>query len=187
VEDGKEKTKRVSTHDLLFAGAVDPATRRRKSLFSNTLVLPGFNLYEALKIDDPKKLAWKEHIFFADLQGASLDNAQLQGASLYGVQLQGGSLRWAELQGASLDGADLQGASHANAIYILRRLVRGPAVPNNGTARIDAEAPGLVDFIMSKDCPVSAALTDDDKAGLLRIKRSAEEQFPPPPTSKNVE
>jgi hypothetical protein len=40
---------------------------------------------------------------------------------------------------------------------------------------------------MSKDCPVSAALTDDDKAGLLRIKRSAEEQFPPPPTSKNVE
>jgi hypothetical protein len=43
------KTKLVSTHDLLFAGEVDVITQRRKSLFSNTLVLPGFNPYEALK------------------------------------------------------------------------------------------------------------------------------------------
>jgi hypothetical protein len=57
-----ELTKRVSTHDFLFAGAVNPSTRRRDSLFSNTLVLPAFNLFEALKIDDPKKLAWKEHL-----------------------------------------------------------------------------------------------------------------------------
>ena len=35
------------------------------------------------------------------------------------------------------------------------------------------EAPGLVDFIMSKDCPVSASLTDADKAKLLRIKQEA--------------
>ncbi len=54
-EAGEEKTRLGSTHDLLFAGVVDPTTRRRKSLFSNTLVLPGFNIYEALKIDDPKK------------------------------------------------------------------------------------------------------------------------------------
>jgi hypothetical protein len=41
----------ASTHDLWFAGGVNETTRRRKSLFSNTLVLPGFSLYEALKID----------------------------------------------------------------------------------------------------------------------------------------
>jgi hypothetical protein len=134
MKDGKEETKRVSTHDLLFAGDVDETTRRRKSLFSNTLVLPGFNLYEALKIDDPKKLAWKEDLFDlrgrhlekavldgadltkadltgAQLQGASLIAARLQGASLVRMQLQEGSLDQAELQGASLKEAQLQGAS----------------------------------------------------------------------------
>ncbi len=35
------------------------------------------------------------------------------------------------------------------------------------------EAPALIDFIMSKDCPVSAMLTDDDKAALLQIKQDA--------------
>jgi uncharacterized protein YjbI with pentapeptide repeats len=124
----------ASTHDLLFAGEVDETTRRRKSLFSNTLVLPGFNLYEALKIDEPKKLAWKVLLFDlrarhleqvvlggadltkadltgAKLQGASLDFATLQGASLERAQLQGASLYEAQLQGASLYKAQLQGAS----------------------------------------------------------------------------
>ena len=32
---------------------------------------------------------------------------------------------------------------------------------------------GFVDFITSKDCPVSAMLTDDDKASLLRMKQDA--------------
>jgi hypothetical protein len=41
-----------------------------------------------------------------------------------------------------------------------------------------------VDFIMSKDCPVSASLTDDDKAKLLKIKQDAEQKSAPPPTSK---
>jgi hypothetical protein len=36
---------------------------------------------------------------------------------------------------------------------------------------------------MSKDCPVSASLTDDDKAKLLRIKQDAEQNFPPPKAS----
>jgi hypothetical protein len=35
------------------------------------------------------------------------------------------------------------------------------------------EAPALVDFIMSKDCPVYASLTDADRANLLLIKRKA--------------
>jgi hypothetical protein len=44
----------TSFHDLLFNGGVDDVTRRRKSLFSNTLVLPGFDALEAAKIEDPK-------------------------------------------------------------------------------------------------------------------------------------
>jgi uncharacterized protein YjbI with pentapeptide repeats len=137
-ESGEEKTKRVSTREFLFAGEVNQTTRRRKSLSSNTLILPSFNLYEALKIDDTKKLAWKEHLVdlrgrhleqaaldFADLtkadltgaqlQGASLVLAQLQGTSLLGAQLQGASLYSARLQGTSLLGAQLQGASLASA------------------------------------------------------------------------
>jgi hypothetical protein len=46
------------------------------------------------------------------------------------------------------------------------------------------EAPALIDFIMSKDCPVAAALTDDDKANLLKIKQDAEQKIAPPPASK---
>jgi hypothetical protein len=44
---------------------------------------------------------------------------------------------------------------------------------NNRLAAAGPEAPALIDFIMSKDCPVSALLTDDDKAKLLQIKRDA--------------
>lgn len=114
----------VSTHQRLFAGDVDTVTRRRKSLFSNTLVLPGFDIYEALKVDDKTKLDWKDHLI--DLRGRALDRAvfsgaklpkadltgaQLQGASLYGTELQGAWLYNAQLQGASLYEAQLQGAS----------------------------------------------------------------------------
>jgi uncharacterized protein YjbI with pentapeptide repeats len=117
----------------IFDGEVDLTTRRRTGLFSNKLVIPAFNIYEARKIDDPKKVEWKQHLIDlrgrdlrgavlagatlpkadltgAQLQGASLGDAQLQGASLDGAQLQGTSLRAAHLQGASLYGANLQGA-----------------------------------------------------------------------------
>jgi Pentapeptide repeats (8 copies) len=329
-------------------GGVNPITRRRDSPFSNTLVLPGFNLFEALKIDDPKKLEWKKHFFDlrgrhlekavfdganltkadlygAELKDASLDGARLQGASLDGAQLQGASLNEAELQGASLYRARLPGASlyraqlqgaslqyaaleatdlsqaflwrtdldmaristvrldvewkpgsrltvsstvyfevavwdavaygslrdsmnsipegelreeavkrverldcnnldktlascdpkaqpppqvlewqkklaaagvdgadyakalaaqlrslvctnDANAIYILRGMIR--------SVRFAETGPALVDDIMSKDCPVSALLNDDDKAKLLNIKQDAEKKSPPPPASK---
>jgi hypothetical protein len=53
---GKPKPRLTSFHDLLFNGEVGDVTRRRKSLFSNTLVLPAFDALEAAKIDDPKKL-----------------------------------------------------------------------------------------------------------------------------------
>jgi hypothetical protein len=108
----------------LFSGDVDPVLRRPKSYFANTLILPEFNLYAALKIDDPKKVEWKEHLIDlydrdltqavlsrAILTKADLRYAQLQGALLFGAQLQGASLDRAQLQGASLIGAALQGAS----------------------------------------------------------------------------
>jgi uncharacterized protein YjbI with pentapeptide repeats len=146
--NSKNETKPITVRDLLFAGEVDNTTRKRKSLFSNTLVLPGFSIYEALKIDDPKKLAWKDYLIdlrgrhleqaifdganltkadltlavlrgasllFAQMQGASLDAAQLQGASLTRAQLQGARLFGAQLQGASLNSAQLQGAELSSA------------------------------------------------------------------------
>ncbi|MGH6842605.1 MAG: pentapeptide repeat-containing protein [Methylocella sp.] len=103
-------------------------THRRKSLFSNTLVLPYFDALEAAKIDDPKKLDWIKHTLVlrgrhleeayfdgADLDKADLEGAQLQGARLIGAQLQGASLEGAQLQGAALADAQLQGASLNNA------------------------------------------------------------------------
>jgi hypothetical protein len=122
----------TSLHDLLFNGPVDAITRRRKSLFSNTLVVPGFDALASKGIDDQKKLDWAKHSLVlrgrhlegavftgadlrkadldgAQLQGARLQLAQLQGASLYEAQLQGAWLVGAQLQGARLDGAQLQG------------------------------------------------------------------------------
>jgi uncharacterized protein YjbI with pentapeptide repeats len=83
------------------------------------LVLPGFNLYEALKIDDPKKLAWKEHYF--DLRGRHLEQAVLNGADLtkadlYGAQLQGASLFAARLQGASFVGIAIKASDFSSAL-----------------------------------------------------------------------
>ena len=52
--------------------------------------------------------------------------------------------------------------------YILRGLLT-----NGRLASTDMEAPRLVQNIMSKDCPVSASLTDTDKARLLQIKQRA--------------
>jgi hypothetical protein len=114
----------TSFHDLLFNGEVDDLTRRRKSLFSNTLVLPGFDALAAAKIDDSKKLdSIKQTLLLrgrhlesgvfrgADLRKADLEGAQLQGASLGGAQLHGASLDHAQLQGAWLSYAQLQGAS----------------------------------------------------------------------------
>ena len=133
-KDEHDKPIWTSFHDLLFNGDIDNMTRRRKSLFSSTLVLPHFDVLEAAKIDDPKKLDSVKHSMVlrgrhlesavfdnadlrkvdltgAQLWGARLDSAQLQGASLESAQLQGASLRLARLQGASLKSAQLQGAS----------------------------------------------------------------------------
>jgi uncharacterized protein YjbI with pentapeptide repeats len=124
--------KRMSLHDWLFDEEPDPTTRRRMP-FSNTLVLPGLNIYEGLGVDDPEKAKWRDFVFRArgrdlkgaifdltvlpkvdfegaDLEGAAFHNAQLQGASLEGALLQGAALERAQLQGASLQDAELRGA-----------------------------------------------------------------------------
>jgi len=128
----------TSVHDLLFNGAVDEVTRRRKSLFSNTLVLPELDGLAAAGIDDPKKLEGdgikhslvlrgrhlkgavltnadlrKADLEAAKLEGATLDHARLQGARLDRANLQGASLRDAQLEGASLEHAHLEGANLA--------------------------------------------------------------------------
>jgi hypothetical protein len=57
-----------------------------------------------------------------------------------------------------------------DAVFVLG----GVASPfDNRLAAAGPEAPALIDFIMSKNCPVSAVLTDDEKADLLRIKQGA--------------
>jgi uncharacterized protein YjbI with pentapeptide repeats len=123
----------VAVHNALFSAEPDDYTHRRFP-FSNTLVLPGLNVYEGLGIDDPEKAKGRDFVFHprgrdlreaiftfaslprvdftgANLQGARFPNAQLQGASLNNAHLQGASLDLAQLQGASLELAQLQGAS----------------------------------------------------------------------------
>jgi uncharacterized protein YjbI with pentapeptide repeats len=118
----------VSLQTLLFSGEVDPVTRRRTSLWSNTIVLPGFDIFEALKINDPQKVDWKpflislrgRHLEGAVLAGATLkrtdfSGAYLGGASLGETQLQGSSFATTALERANFDGAVLQNANFLNA------------------------------------------------------------------------
>ena len=128
---------RVSLHELLFSGRTNPRTFQPESPLWNILVLPDFDIYEALNIDDPKKtilkkylvdlrfrhlekaVFWRANLAKADfsgasLQGASFESARLPGASFDLAQLQGASLDLAQLQEASLVGAKLQGANLDN-------------------------------------------------------------------------
>ena len=116
----------VSIHEWLFESKIDDVTGSRRWPFSSTLVLPSFNIYEGLKIDDPDKAKWHQFVFrargrdltgaifnFANLQKVDFDGAELQGASLDYADLQGGWMAYAQLQGASLYLARLQGISLA--------------------------------------------------------------------------
>jgi Pentapeptide repeats (8 copies) len=91
----------TSLHDLLFNGPVDDVTRRRKSLFSNTLVLPGFDALDSKGIGNQKTLDWAKHSLV--LRGRHLEGAVFAGADLRKADLEG-----AQLQGAILDDAQLQ-------------------------------------------------------------------------------
>jgi hypothetical protein len=125
--DENDSPQWTSFHDLLFHGPYDARKQRRKSLFSNTLVLPSFDALEATKIDDLKLGTVKQTIarknghfegaIFrgADLRKINLGNAQLQGADFYQANLQGAHFYNANLSGAELYQAKLQCASLANA------------------------------------------------------------------------
>ena len=111
--EDKKAAKRISMRDFLSARPVSWTTRR-VSPFSNTLVLPGFSLYEGMKVDDPKKLDWKEYrvdLRGRDLEEAMLTRADLKRADLTGARLRGAVLPFTQLQNASLDDAQLHGAS----------------------------------------------------------------------------
>jgi hypothetical protein len=104
----------VTLDRLVFQSDIDETTRRRWLSFSNTLVLPGLNIYESLGIDDPEKTKWHDFVFRArgrDLRGAIFDLANLPKVDFDGADLRGASLYLAVLQGASLDHAQLQGTS----------------------------------------------------------------------------
>ena len=165
-------TKPTSLHKLVFNGGVDSTTRRRTSLSSNTLVLPGFDIHDALKIDDPKKVESKPYLIVlrgrrldhaimsgatltrADLtgafmEGAALDDAQLQGASLEAARLQGAHLDGAKLQGASLEEAQLQGAhldgAQLQGAWLDRAQLQGALLDNaelQGASLIGAQLQG---------------------------------------------
>lgn len=122
--DSRNRPVSTSFHDLLFNGQIDVLTLQRKSLFSNTLMLPWFDVVQAAKIDDPKKLSSVKHtlslrgrhlenaiLVGADLRKADLKAAQLQGANFFAAQLQDADLQMAQLQGANLSTASLHGAS----------------------------------------------------------------------------
>jgi uncharacterized protein YjbI with pentapeptide repeats len=105
---------KTSLHDLLVEGPIDERLRRRKSPFSNTLVLPGFDAPAATKSGDPSKLDSGKPILVLvgrRLEGVDFRNADLRKVELAGVRLQGANLRYAWLQGAWLTGVPLQGAS----------------------------------------------------------------------------
>jgi uncharacterized protein YjbI with pentapeptide repeats len=152
MEGVEERVRLVTTHDLLFGGEVNTTTRRRKSLFSNTLVLPGLNLYEALKITDPKQLGYKKHLF--DLRGRHLERAVLDDAAFWstdftGAWLKGASLNSARLQGALLDHAQLQGArcdfSSLQEASLINAQLQGASLRSaqlQGAAQNDAQLQG---------------------------------------------
>jgi uncharacterized protein YjbI with pentapeptide repeats len=171
----------VSVHKLLFAGPIDDVTRRRSSLFSNTLVLTNFDVYNALKIDDPNKIGWKDRILtlrgrhlegaifddakllktdlsFAFLEHASFSGAIMPGVDLRGAHLDGASLLTTNLKGADLTSANLLGASivlsHFEGASLLSANLIGAAVVESyfsGAILDDADFRGAIDQLADND------------------------------------
>jgi uncharacterized protein YjbI with pentapeptide repeats len=126
-------------HRTLFHGFPDPNTHRPASLFSNILVLPYLNVYDILKVDDPQKVAWRDHLLSLrgrDLRGAIFDEAFLERTDAQSVQLQGASLSFVHMQGSKLDEAGLEGANLSNAqlqgASLLRAQLQGAELSGAG-------------------------------------------------------
>jgi len=129
----------TSLHELLVAGEVDFAARKPESLWSNRLVLPGFDAIDHTKFDSEAKIeAASETVSLRarHLEGAVLIGAELRKADFTGAQLQhawlmnsdlreakfgcpevrrGAAHECGQLRGALLNSAKLEGASLDNA------------------------------------------------------------------------
>ncbi|SHG72861.1 pentapeptide repeat-containing protein [Bradyrhizobium erythrophlei] len=102
----------------LFEGPIDPNTHRRTSIWTNSLVLPRLNIYDLLKVDDPKKSDWRKYLLSVrgrDLRGAIFDDSFLERTDARGAELQGASFSATDLRSVSLNDAHLQGADLSNA------------------------------------------------------------------------
>jgi hypothetical protein len=129
----KPQKRWTSLHELLVAGDVNYVTGRTKSLWSNVLVLPNFEVGDRVKFDAEGKIAITSDrlsLRGRSLEGAILVSAYLRKADFTGAQLTGANFSFADLreaefqcdrlssekkcaqlQGASLMSAQLQGAS----------------------------------------------------------------------------
>lgn len=117
----------TSFHDLLVNGPYDERNQRRRSLFSNTLVLPDFDALGATATDESKldsakqtvarKWGHFEQAIFrgADLRKVNFENAYLEGAIFYQAKMQGAQFYKANLEGADFYQAKLQGAQFDSA------------------------------------------------------------------------
>ncbi len=82
---------------------LDLAARKPKSIWSNRLVLPGFDAIDHAKFDSEAKIE-------AVSETNSLRTRHLEGAVLIGATLRKADFTAAQLQGARLDGSNLRGA-----------------------------------------------------------------------------
>jgi hypothetical protein len=94
----------ATLHELLVAGEVDFAARKPKSLWSNRLVLPGFDAIDHTKFDIEAKIA-------AATETVSLRARHLEGAVLIGAVLRKADFTAAHLERADLTAADLRDAN----------------------------------------------------------------------------
>jgi uncharacterized protein YjbI with pentapeptide repeats len=100
----------ASLRRLLVAGDVDLAARKPKSLWSNRLVLPGFDTIDHAKFGGEAKIAALPETLSLrarHLEGAVLIGAKLREADFTAARLQGAVLRYADLRGAKFECGDL--------------------------------------------------------------------------------
>jgi uncharacterized protein YjbI with pentapeptide repeats len=95
-------------HDFLVAGDVDLVDRKPRSIWSNRIVLPQFDVIDHSKFDTESKIAAMP--VGVSLRARNLRGAVLIGASLRSVDFAGADLRDARLERADLKLVDFTGA-----------------------------------------------------------------------------
>jgi len=101
----------------LVAGTVDFSAQKPKSLWSNRLVLPGFDVIDHAKLDETRitTLPQTASLRARHLEGAVLIGAVLRKVDFTAARFENAELRSADLRSASLEGAQLQGADLTSA------------------------------------------------------------------------